>query len=61
MRGNTCKEGGGTPEGYVCVEDAKEARGLVLESGRCDVELPPGIVPPAAKTAEGIASMSVSR
>jgi hypothetical protein len=56
MRGNTCKEGGRTPEGYVCVEDAKEARGLVLESGRCDVELPP-----AAKTAEGIASMSVSR
>ena len=35
MRGKEDKEGGGTPRGYVCVADAREAWGL--EGSRGDV------------------------
>ena len=57
-----CNEGGGTPDGKVCDEDAKDAKALAEESGvNGSLELPLGIAPPAAKTAGGIACIIVSR
>lgn len=32
MREYVVKDGGGTPEGYACVDEAKEAWGLLLVS-----------------------------
>ena len=62
INGKTCNEGGGTPDGKVCDEDAKDANGLVEDSGaNCIVEVLPERVPPAAKTAGGIACIKVSR
>ena len=57
-----CKDGGGTLEGYVCVEDATDGRGLVAESSEnWGAELSPGTAPEAAKTPGGIACINVSR
>jgi hypothetical protein len=60
--GNTCKDGGGTPEGYVCVEEAKDARGLAAASRENGgAELSPAIAPAAAKIPGGIDCIIVSR
>ena len=61
ISGYALSEGGGTPEGYVCVDDASEACGLVAGStGGGSVPLL-FITPPAANTAGGMACMSCSR
>ena len=56
MRGYELSDGGGTPSGYVCVDEAKEAWGFVEGSTVGEgAPLPLLITPPAAKTAGGIA------
>ena len=64
MRGYEDKDGGGTPVGNVCVEEANDAWAMLGSAG-AGIE-PPLLTallrtPPAAKTAGGIACMSVSR
>ena len=61
MSGYVDSDGGGTPEGKACLEDANDA--WALEEGSIGEDGMVGFprTPPAAKTAGGIACMSCSR